>query len=320
MSGTTPIDPTPPLWWQPTIYYNSPISMNAAGDGTLLVGWADGHVYSFNPTKQAMSLLEDVEVDLSAGHLLWFVGGHLNNRIAAYDNADDNTTLTSWVSDTESATEATSAVNEGSIWDFDLPEQTKLIDGIVVVCDVPPTGCSVTISYQTDQDGTWTSLDPIDDTATGLRHFLPVSVIGTTVKCSTLQVRTRIDVVDLNVAVALRVYSVTAQARVPDFSETWEILVKLQDEGPNQRTSKRQSRADVLRQYLWDTMRAKDVVRFRDGAISGIAGEKATPTPGYAEVAVTIESIEDFIDRKGEGKAKVTLRRVLTDGDSGTEI
>jgi hypothetical protein len=95
---------------------------------------------------------------------------------------------------------------------------------------------------------------------------------------------------------------------VVDFSETFEVLVKLQDERPNQRTSKRQVKADVLRDYLWTTFREKNVVLFRDGYMSDRQGTQAPGNTGYLEYDVTIEAVDDFIDRKGEGKARVQMR------------
>jgi hypothetical protein len=143
MSGPTtpPAVITPPSYWQPTIYYNSPVTMAPGGNGQLLIGYADGHVYSFNPKQQAVTLLDELSV-FDDG-MLWMVGGFSNQRIAAYDPTDSQTVVANWISDTEAVTEDSSAVIEHAIWDFDLPEQTKMLDGIIVVCDVPEGGSNV---------------------------------------------------------------------------------------------------------------------------------------------------------------------------------
>jgi hypothetical protein len=317
--GGSGASPTPPSWLQPLIYYNSPISMNPAGNGELLIGYADGHVYSFNPDQAAVSLVEDLTVPNSVldgetvtrSGFLFYVGGFLNNRIASFDSSVSNSTcVTYWNSDT--ATTTGSAATESSIWDFDLPEQRLCLDGFHVICDVPTGGDYIDIAYQTDQDGVWHTVIPsgnshsVQSSATGRSHYLPISTYSAPITMSMLQFRTTISGTP-------KVFSVTAQARIVDFQETWDIVLMLRDQKPGSRFSDSQYKADVLRDYLWTNYREKTILKFNDGYISKDTGDYATPTRGYNTYSVTIESIEDVIDEVGEGKAKVTLRKVITD-------
>jgi hypothetical protein len=301
--------------------------MNPTGNGSLLIGYADGHVYSFRPDLGAASLLEDLTVvdsvsyadsvgtSTRSGFLFW-VGGFLNNRFACWDAEGANHTgVGYWESDTATPIAPASASIESSIWDFDLPEQVKILDGFIVTCDIPQGDDTVKIDYRVDQGDWVTSLPAIDNTSTGMKTFIAVSTatptLATTVSFTSLQFRTSINQMpDLSGHInPLEVYSVTAQARVSDFQETFEILVKLQDEEANQRTSRRQDKADVLRNFLWDTYRAKEVVSFIDGYMSDSSG-RAAASGGSKAYAVTIEGIDDFIDNAGAGKARVTLRVV----------
>lgn len=319
--GSGGASPTPPSWVQPVIYYNSPVSMAPAGNGELLIGYADGHVYSFNPAEGATTLLEDLTVpdSLTDGEgvtrsgFLFQVGGFLNNRFANFDSeASTTTALTYWNSDTDTTTGVSQM--ESSIWDFDLPEQRMGLDGFQVVCDIPTGSDYVDVDYQVDQSGTWVPVTPpsgnshaVESTATSMKHYLPVSTFSTPVTFSNLQFRT-------TTSGNVKVFTVTAQARIVDFQETWEMALLLRDQHPGEpRMTDQQDAADKKRDFLWTVYREKTVVKFNDGYVTAKTGDEATPTRGYNTYSVTIDDIQDIIDQHGEGKAKVTLRRVITD-------
>jgi hypothetical protein len=282
------------------------MALGAATNNQLLIGQADGHVYAFNVLTGALSLVENLEI---VGNQLSWVGGFGANRMVAWDDSATDTAVSYWASD--SSPDNDGAVVETSAWDFDLPENVKLLEGFHVVSDIPAgVGASgepattVTVAYQLDESGGYTSLTTLDNTNTTTGdNWLPVSnVAGGSQTFRILRYK-------ITTQGAMKVYSVTARARVADTQEVWDLYVLVENEFANGPRPSDETRAGgEIRTQLRDIAVSKRVVEFKDGYRDYRFGDESDPTGGYSTHPVIIDSIEDLIDNDGGGKLHITLK------------
>jgi hypothetical protein len=230
---------------------------------------------------------------------IWSVGTFLNKRFALVEDGQD-LTVYSWGIDDVPSTTVDGRMESGA-WDMELPEDEKQLDGIHVLSNANATK-QVTVYYQDNEDGTWTSAGTA---VTGFHNYLAVSDANSTVKFRTL--RLRIDTV-----AGAKVYGVSVRYRVNTYEEAWELLLDLTDEVIDDTRPRRkrdsQNKGWQLRDYIRDIADNKTVVTFLDGAkYPQDAGDDPNK---YSTHTVVIDIPVDRIERPGEGTMLARLRSV----------
>jgi len=209
---------------------------------------------------------------------------------------------------------------ESGEWDYGVPQEQKALIGFYVTYEVTDATTTsglvansrITVSYATDQaisaTPTYTALDVIDSntevTQKG-RHFIQVSNADDTVKFSRLKIKLTLDNNSTAVAPPI-VYSVVAEAQLMAYAETWDLIVKVEDEeSGSDHPRSRQMNSTFLRDNLLELANNKAVVEFIDGARVQFNEE---PT----EHVVMVEDPTDVIDSPdtGEGYMALKLRAV----------
>jgi hypothetical protein len=99
------------------------------------------------------------------------------------------------------------------------------------------------------------------------------------------------------------IYSVVAEAQLMAYSETWELIVAIENEVDNDRPRSRQVNASVLRDNLLNLALSKEIVLFQDGA-------RYEPQMGFTEHTVMVEDPTDVIENEAEGYMSLRLRAV----------
>lgn len=192
--------------------------------------------------------------------------------------------------------------------DFNIPYQQKLLMGFNVTYDALTTGQSFQIEYNLDNSGSWTSAGTVDynhaDAAKG-RTYVAVSSTASTVKFT--RMRWRITLTGARVSSTNYkppiVYDVAAEALMSGYEETWDLLLRIKDEGGSTRRSKGSFKGSQLRDFILDTAASQTVVSFLDGY--------RYQNPGsYTTHSVIVEDPIDKIHRNGESSLRVTLRKI----------
>ena len=183
------------------------------------------------------------------------------------------------------------------IWDQGYPFATKALLGFRIVVEPLSASGTVQVYYQVDESGSWTSAGTI--TGAGSKSaFFQVSTGGSTIKFKSLRVR-------MDGTNGSKVLNLTAVSRVMDYSETWKLRLRIQDEdvASNARPSNRLAKADVLRDNIISAVTSQSLVTFLDGARYERPGQYSTHT-------VIIEAPRDSISRNAQGHMEVILRGV----------
>jgi len=220
-----------------------------------------------------------------------------NKRIIA-GNRNSTTVDADYISlDSNSNTTSTAWDVYGPRWDFGYPFSKKLLHGFHVTLKSLPANAVVTLYYALDGTTSWTQVTSTITTDGATYAYLPVSTTSATVSFRNLRVRVR-------GTYAATVLSVTAQAQLVEYSESWKLRLRLKDEaGHNPRSRLTSARAETLRTNLRTLVTNKAVVSFLDGY--------RYRNPGaYSSHDVTIEFPSDGITSDTEGIAEVILRSV----------
>lgn len=261
----------------------------ADGPGsTILLGCNKGHIFVLDLNTGAFSLL-DMPDPLPISGMVTF----LRRRIAAVATDSDTTTIYTWEPDSTAGSGDFQL--DGGTWDWDLPEVEKTLLGFTVAYK-PSTGTSITVSYSTNDGVTWTAATAVTPGASGTA-FVTAPTGGSTVKFRQLKLR-------IAGVAAPVVFSVTPHAAVQDFQETWDLVLRMKDESPNERPTDRQKKAEELRDWLLAISANKTIVPFVDGYRYQERGVTA------ASVNVIVDTPRDIIHRNAEGSMRVRLKRV----------
>ena len=203
----------------------------------------------------------------------------------------------SWASDEAATTTAWEWVS--GAYDMGFPQDQKLLLGIHVVQDGTISGGTCTVSYQDDEDGSWTSAGA---TSNGDKHKF-IDLTGTSVKLRTL----RLKVVGASGA---RMFSITPKLYMNSYQQAWRLVLKLKNENRGAHPASRIKQAHVLRDYLHTLATSQNIVAFLDGTRYQRKG--GASNDGYSSHTVVVEFPEDHIKQPSEGTAVVILRDVTT--------
>jgi hypothetical protein len=226
----------------------------------------------------------------------------LNKRVFAFING---TTISTKAYAEDQNTPTSAWTNDSAAHDIGYPMDEKTLLGFHVLQDPSIATGTVTVSYQLDEDGSWTAAGT---TAGASKHtYFTVSTNAATKKFRQLRIR----MVGAN---GCRVYSVTARCYINTYQEVWKLRLKMLDEKASDGPSSRRFPAWKLRDFLLTTAAAKNVVAFLDGKRypkkggTGEAGPGGTP----ASVDVVIEyPIDSIVNDQSEGSMEVVLRSVV---------
>jgi hypothetical protein len=277
-----------------------------SGFGTeVLMGSRDGEpfqLFTYSLEQDAISQID--EVTLSGGQC-WALGSYKGKRVAALEEGNDLNLFT-WTPDDDPSITVDGRMESG-VWDMDLPEEEKQLDGIHILADLTAndTDGSVEVFYQDDEDGTWTSAGSAT-TADDFHKYLQVSNSSATVKFRTLRVR--IDPKD-----GAEVFAVSVRYRINTYEEEWVMLLDMRDEVEQSRGRRPRSSNTPgwqKRAYLRDIADNKAVVTLLDGFPYP---EKRGADPNKSNShSVNVEILSDTIDAQGEGTMLVRMKSVDT--------
>lgn len=188
--------------------------------------------------------------------------------------------------------------------DFDLLAK-KYLSTITVHCNEVPSGWTVYVQYQIDEDGTWNHGavlfgDGSTKVVTGL-----ISTDTETVNFHSLRLRIRMLyggwLSGGGPSSAPIVYGVEVRAGVAEKVPVWRLMLDMNDE----HSAGGRSRAGS--QKVTDFLAAVDtdsVIQFRDGYNNRNSGQ-------YTEHDVVVDTFALELDRPGEGIGYVELRKVI---------
>jgi hypothetical protein len=210
-------------------------------------------------------------------------------------------------------TQPIEATVESATWDFGLPHEIKALTGIYLTFEVSDDDTAsglvedsrVTVSYSVD-GGAFVALDTVDaDTESIIkgRTFQLISDGDDTVTFSRLKLKATLDNNSTSDTQPPVVFSVTAEAQLVAYAETWDLIVQLEDEDGHERPSSRQVRADELRDDLLELVTNRAFVTLLDGARYTLPGVFSTHT-------VILEDPTDIIDTQAQGTMRLRLRSV----------
>jgi hypothetical protein len=240
-------------------------------------------------------------------------GSATSLQVVSYDD---------FVKENRDGSQAISASLESGEWDFGVPQEQKALIGFYVTYEVtdPATtsgllaNTQITVSYATDNGisvtPTYTALDTVTSATDVIhkgRHFIPVSDADTTVSFSRLKIKIALDNNSTAVAPPI-VYSVVAEAQLMAYAETWDLVVKVEDEeSGSDHPRSRQNRASFLRDNLLDLAINKQIVTYVDGTRVRFNDTPTTHT-------VMVEDPTDVISSPdtAEGYMALKLRAVPT--------
>ena len=199
---------------------------------------------------------------------------------------------------------------QSSRWDYGYPMDMKSLIGFHLTFKPLAANQFIDVSYDHDDDGTYTSLTQITSATSGAsegRVFIPVSTTSAQKKFYSLKFRVALSSGPTGTVATPILYAVTAEAKLVRKREEWEIVLRLKDEPSRNRPTHRQVKGWRLRDFIEATIEAGNVVTFRDGY--RYSDERAYATP-YSTHNVIIKQAEDVINKPGEGSMRLLLRSV----------
>src|SRR3990170_1117448 len=301
-----------------------------AWGSTIVAGDAvSGKIFLYDIEKDALHLFDDL-VNGGVGGGVDFVSG--TDRIAFLAMHGTRLFGATWEPSTGAGTslqvfsyadlipanrdaaQAISSTLETAEWDFGLPMELKALIGFYTTFEITDATTTsgliansrIKVSYSID-GGAYTDLTAITSatTPTGAkgRVFQQVSSGSATKKFTRLKVKVTLDNNSQAVAPPI-LLGVTAEAQPLAYAETWELVVRTEDEDSNERPGSRQNVGSFLRDNLEDLATNKNIVTFLDGY-------RYKQNNTYTTHTVTVEDPIDIIDRPGEGKTRLRLRAIV---------
>ena len=202
-------------------------------------------------------------------------------------------------------------------WDYNYPLDKKTLIGFHLNFKPLVANQFIDVSYDHDEDGTYTDLTQITSSTPGAsvgRVFLPVSTSSTQRKFMTLKYRVKLTSGPTGTVQTPILYAVSAEARMVRKRKEWEIAIRVKDE-PSRNASPitRRNRGWRLRDWLETTIEQGNVITFRDGYRYKDQALYGTP---YSTHNVVIKEATDIIEKPGEGTMMVRLRDVDLEDDA----
>lgn len=204
-------------------------------------------------------------------------------------------------------------------WDYDFPNELKILHGFHIGWEVEDTnttsgmkaGQQILVEYKLD-GGSWTTGATITSSTSPSgsvkgRTFVAISSGSSTAKFFSAEIRvtltgTRTASTDIQPPI---LYALTTESSVAASTETWELVIRVKDELPHTRPSSRQWQAKTARDYLEDLAQNKNVITFLDGY-------RYMELGSYTTHEVVVEDPIDIIQRNAEGVMRIKLRAITS--------
>jgi len=297
---------------------------------TLFVGDEDsGKIFVYDMERDALSLFDDLvnggtgdgvsfTADTDKIAFLAMHGARLFCATWTPGGAGTALQVISWDDlqvENRDASQAIAGNLESAEWHFGLPMETKGLIGFYVTFKVTDSGTTsglvansrITVSYSAD-DAAYVATTTITSatTPTGVkgRVFIAAPTGSNTVKFSRLKVKIALDNNSQAVAPPI-VYAVTVEAQPLAYTETWDLVLRVEDETSNERPTTRNFDANTLRDKLNTLVTNKQIVTLLDGYGDRIPNSYNTHT------VVVEDPLHDIRDADtGNGITRIRLRAV----------
>jgi hypothetical protein len=308
------------------------------GYQVITVAQRTGRIFVYDARTDGLTMLDDIEADPDsgagadvdsvefddndhriAGSLTWGAyrlftiyrpggSGSGSYQVLIYDDDRPEQRETGLTDNPTSQYEFYKGYFQSSRWDYNYPMDMKSLIGFHLTFKPLVSGQTLDVSYDHNDDGTYTSLTQITSATAGAsvgRVFIPVSTTSSQVQFYSLKYRVKL-ASSSGVATPI-LYAVTAEAKLVRKRLEWELVLRLKDEPSNNRAANAQRKGWSLRDYITATIEAGNVITFRDAYRYDEAREYGTP---YSTHNVVIKQAEDVIEKPGEGSMRVLLRSV----------
>ena len=214
------------------------------------------------------------------------------------------------------ASQSISATLETAEYDFGVPMEQKSLVGFYVTYEITDAATTsgliansrIKVEYSLD-GAAYVTAATITSATTPVgakgRHFLQISTGSSTYKFSRLKLKLTLDNNSTAGVAPPILYGVTAEAQLLAYAETWDLIVRVEDEDSNERPGSRQNEGAFLRDALEDLAQNKNVVTFLDGY-------RYKQPNRYTSHVVMVEDPSDEVRSLGEGVMRVRLRSVIS--------
>jgi hypothetical protein len=306
------------------------------GGQVMVAASNQGKVFIYDPRYDSISMLDDLPFTFSGsdkkiGALVTY--GAYRGAIV-YDARDGTpgTTIEAyvWDEDTPEFRETGNNTLDYTTplfmpwYDFNLPYERKALIGFWVAYEVVGATTSglannseIQIHYKLENDGdSWTSAGTILSTTTpsgGVKghHFIAVSSASSTVKFQNMKYK--VSVVGRGVGVADTappiVKDITVEARSLDHDRTWTLFLRTKDDVNRTRLRGNNREGEDARTYLRGLKSNQNIVTFLDYFRFSDHPQNRGAVSSHA---VMVHSIEDVIEKPGEGVCRVVLKALKT--------
>ena len=183
-----------------------------------------------------------------------------------------------------------------SVYDYSLPGYKKVLQDIRVLTDTMPTGTQVSVDYQIDQDGTWTTIGTA--TSGTISRFVAADA-DDPILFNTIQVRaiaSSLTGANTPIVKAIVVSSLPAEAE-----EFFELALLCEDQDSSFHIANAQDPGSDLAGSLYALWQSHTPTTYLDG----YADKRLGVAPSYL---VRVDDFDDQRTAQGEGRVVVTLR------------
>lgn len=223
-----------------------------------------------------------------------FAAGRLGNFFAAIEGDDGYSC--GWTSDGYaggSTNDDPAPYIESSLWDFGIVDP-KILSSIRIETESIPANWTVTVKYDTDESGTFTTAGTLTAGDTGATFN--VSTGASSTQFRTLRLRLEFVSTDATPTDAPVVHNVEARAQLVERVKVWDVRVDLSDD----HSASGPKRGDQKAVNIQDAADQEKVISFKNGFYS------AQPDT-FQEHNVVLDAYNIEWQRPGEGTAVLRL-------------
>lgn len=193
------------------------------------------------------------------------------------------------------------------VWDYDVPDKDKVLLDVTVVTKPLPANTSVSLAYQDNEDGTWTTIFAPASAATTNATTHTFKAWGTAASPATVPFRNlqwRVGLKSTDGVSTNTVRSVTARVYVIEYQQVFDLALDLRADTSDHRSSGSQLSGRNKAEYLQTLIDNKSLVSF----VNNYEAPDKAPDP--ETYAVIIEDPHSTLTQKASGIARVRLRVV----------
>jgi hypothetical protein len=184
-----------------------------------------------------------------------------------------------------------------SVHDFDIGEEKTLMS-LRLATEPLPANTSVEVSYQKDQDGTWTSAGTFD-TDGGTSTTFRISTSASPIKFKNLQLKITLNTTDSSVTPVVR--SIQVRCTPSEYIKEWDLVLDITDE--DAQAQGRAFTGSQLIDYIKAEADLESILTYQNGY--------ETPSSGsYDTHNVMIREYNLQLTSPGQGIASIKLREV----------